>query len=303
MLLVSEASIFKAPGLAGMSVYQENIHKLFAKTSRQLTKAAAKAQPGAIHRMRTSIRRLEAILEELSPDLDRNQRKVLKVLSRLRRRAGRVRDIDVHVAALRSLKLSDEPGRKTQILSKFADLRTARERKLLKVFDEVSIRELRKRLKRAEESLHLGNGFPGPLEIAHGRFVRLANQNETLSENSLHQYRIQGKRARYVAELAGDEAQAQAFVTRLKTMQDVLGEWHDWLTLAQAVAKLSNAANSSPLLSALNNIARAKFHEAVHVVAETKRAILDSAPQKKPSTSVSPRRKPVPDQAIATAAA
>ena len=169
-----------------MSVYQENIHKLFAKTSRQLTKAAAKAQPGAIHRMRTSIRRLEAILEELSPDLDRNQRKLLKVLSRLRRRAGRVRDIDVHVAALRSLKLSDEPGRKTQILSKFADLRIARERKLVKLFDNVSIRELRKRLKRAEQSLQISDDFPGPLETAYDSFVRLAKKNETLSEKGLH---------------------------------------------------------------------------------------------------------------------
>jgi CHAD domain-containing protein len=286
-----------------MSVYQENIHKLFAKTSRQLTKAAAKAQPGAIHRMRTSIRRLEAILEELSPHLDRNQRKLLKVLSRLRRRAGRVRDIDVHVAALRSLKLSDEPGRKTQILSKFADLRIARERKLVKLFDEVSIRELRKRLKRAEQSLQVPDDFPGPLETAYDSFVRLAKKNETLSENGLHQYRIQGKRARYVAELAGNEAQARAFVSRLKTMQDVLGEWHDWLTLAQAVAKLTNSANNSPLLAALNNITRAKFHEAVRVVAETKRAILTSDPQKNLNTSVSPRRDPVRDRAIATAAA
>ena len=227
-----------------MSVYQENIHKLFAKTSRQLTKAAAKAQPGAIHRMRRSIRRLEVILEELSPHLDRNQRKLLKVLSRLRRRAGRVRDIDVHVAALRSLKLSDEPGRKTQILSKFADLRIARERKLVKLFNEVSIREVRKRLKRAEQSLQISDDFPGALETAYDSFVRLAKKNETLSENGLHQYRIQGKRARYVAELAGNEAQARAFVSRLKTMQDVLGEWHDWLTLAQAVAKLTNSANN-----------------------------------------------------------
>jgi len=39
------------------------------------------------------------------------------------------------------------------------------------------------------------------------------------------------------------------------------------------------------------------------VVAETKRAILASDPQKKLNTSVSPRRDPVPYRAIATAAA
>jgi CHAD domain-containing protein len=287
-----------------MSVYQENIHKLFVKTYRQLTKAATNAQAGNIHRMRTSMRRLEAVLEELSPELDRNQRKLLKVLARLRRRAGKVRDIDVHVAALRTLKLSDEPGRKTQILSKFADLRIARERKLSKVFDEMPMREIRKRLRRAEANFQLGDRFPGAFQLAYASFIRLTHDHEDLQESDLHAYRIRGKRARYVAELASNETEAKAFVDALKNMQDVLGDWHDWLTLSQAVAKLSNSSSNSPLLSALNNIARAKFHEAVRVVAETKRIILASAPPTmKPRASLAPRQKMIPARSLVTAAA
>jgi CHAD domain-containing protein len=287
-----------------MSVYQENIHKLFVKASRQLTKSAAKGQPRNVHRLRTSIRRLEAILEELSPEMSRNQRKLLKLLVRLRRRAGKVRDIDVHVAALRSLKVSDEPGRKTQILSTLADLRSAREKKLLKVFDQLSVREIRKRLKRAERDLKLPDDFPSPLTVASHSFARLAAENQTLTEASLHHYRIRGKRARYVAELAGDDLAAQAFVKQLKRMQDVLGEWHDWLTLTESVAELTMTGNNSPLIAALKNITRAKFHEAINVVAETKIALSPGTEEaRKPLSSVMSERKEFSNQALATAAA
>lgn len=285
-----------------MSVCQRNIHNLFAKTTRQLAKSAAKVQPRNVHRLRTSIRRLEAILEELSPELNRNQRKVVRLLARLRRCAGKVRDIDVLVAALRSLRVSDQPGRKTQILSTLADLRIAREEKFLKVFNRVSVRETRERLKRAESDLHLPDNFPGPLALASRNFARLATEHQTLTEDSLHQYRIRGKRVRYLAELAGDDPEAQVFVHHLKSMQDVLGEWHDWLTLAQFVAKLTNSSTNSPLLSALNNITRAKFHEAIHAVAETKKTLAGNSQERKQPSSGSPGRRRGSARALAAAA-
>ena len=40
-----------------------------------------------------------------APKLDRNQKKLLKLLSRIRKRAGKVRDLDVQLAALRSVKI------------------------------------------------------------------------------------------------------------------------------------------------------------------------------------------------------
>ena len=287
-----------------MSVYQKNIHNLFVRTARQVSKTAAKTEPRNVHQLRTSIRRLEAVLEEVSPELDNNQRKLLKILGRLRRRAGRVRDIDVHIAALRNLKVSEEPGRKTQIISTFAGFRATREKKLLKMFTQASLREIRKRLKRAEHDLHLADDFPGPLALASRTFAAAIDQNKPLNEETLHQYRIRGKRARYVAELAGEDPHAQAFVSRLKHMQDVLGEWHDWLTLAREVAKIVNGANNSPLLSALNNISRAKFHDAIQVVGETKTTVLAGPTQrrKRPS-SASHDGRPRSARAIATVAA
>lgn len=256
-----------------MSVYQEKINRLFSKLERQLVKSASKPLPGNVHRLRTALRRVEAVLIELSPELDRNQRKLLKLLTRLRRRAGKVRDVDVQVTALRALKVSDEPGRKTQILASLANQRASREKRFVKLLDRESLQELRKRLKRAQRTaLHIS--APNPLVPATRIFETLARENQTLNETSLHQYRINGKRARYIAELADDEPDAQRFVGHLKQMQDVLGEWHDWLTLSQTVLRLDDSGRNSPLSAALSNITRAKFQEALQAVSTTKAALL-----------------------------
>ncbi len=290
-----------------MSVYQKQIHNLLSKTERQLTRAASNPQPRNVHRLRTSIRRVEAVLEELIPDLDRNQRKVLKLLSRLRRRAGRVRDLDVQIVALRNLKVSDIPGHKAEILSSFSQLRLAREEKLRKALDRSTVLELRKRLKRVDRNLSalIHEDFLPPLRLALRMFERLAAKNQTLSETSLHQYRIEGKRARYIAELAGDLPEAQTFVAHLKRMQDVLGEWHDWLTLAESVGQMSASSGNSPLLAALQNIARAKFREAIQAVSATRLAILPQTVRsgKAESSVTSPQsRRPVSGQALAAKA-
>src|SRR5205814_5171230 len=48
-----------------------------------------------VHRFRTNSRRIEAMLPPLSLDSGRNGRSFLKQLSKLRKQAGKVRDMDV----------------------------------------------------------------------------------------------------------------------------------------------------------------------------------------------------------------
>jgi CHAD domain-containing protein len=284
-----------------MSVYQETIHSLFSKLERQLVKSASKPLPRNVHRLRTSIRRVEAVLMELPPELDRNQRKLLKLLTRLRRRAGKIRDVDVQVTALRALKVSDEPGRKTQILASLADLRASREKRFVKLLDRETVQGVLRRLSRAERTT-IRIDAPDPLVLATSIFDTLAMENQTLNEASLHQYRINGKRARYIAELAGDEPNAQRFVAHLKQMQDVLGEWHDWLTLSQTVARISDSGRNSPLTAALNNITRAKFQEALQAVSTAKAALLPRVAEPKPSVAATVRKKSVSAEPRAVAA-
>jgi CHAD domain-containing protein len=286
-----------------MSVYQKQISSLFTKATRQIAKTASKPLPRNVHRLRTAIRRVEAVLLELSPELDRNQRKLLKLLTRLRRRAGKVRDIDVQITALRALKVSDAPGRKRRMLDALADLRVIREKKFRKALNSATVEEIRKRLNRIDCEQLIENA-PNPLMLASRIFDRVTRENQTLNEASLHQHRINGKRARYIAELAGDAPEAQRFVAYLKQMQDVLGEWHDWLTLSNTVARLTDSGENSPLVSALRNITRAKFREALQAVAATRLALAPrmAASKRVIAATVAPKSVSVETQATAAVA-
>jgi CHAD domain-containing protein len=271
-----------------MPAGNESIHQLFRKLSRQLARAASKAQPENVHAFRTAARRVEAVLSELKPTPDKNQRRLLKRLTRLRRRAGRVRDLDVQIAALRGLKFSEHPGQKTQLLRMLAEMRTRREKKLLKSLDQETVREVARRLKRAEAGLSIPQ--EGFLDLTSRMASRFAKDSTPISEEVLHQYRIAGKRIRYVAELAADSPEAQHIVARLKRMQDALGEWHDWLSLSETVAHIAVNGSNAALLAALQNITRSKFRDAVNAVSET-RAALARKPADAPAQTV-PRHGP-----------
>lgn len=280
-----------------MAVDQEQISTLFRKLERELTKLSSKPQPRAVHQFRTSTRRVEAVLEELLPEPDRNLRKLIKQLGKLRKRAGQVRDIDVQITNLRNLKVSEEPRRKAEVLRSLADIRSRREQKLLDSLDKGKEREIRKRLKRAAASLTLPD--TDLVVLAKRKFEELVREHSTVNEEVLHQYRIKGKRIRYIAEVAGDSPEAKRIVQELKRMQDAIGEWHDWLTLSERADKSWTDGRPSALLSALKNITRAKYRDACRMVAATKSALLE---QEAIKSTVTSRRKPVASSSAAAAA-
>ena len=126
---------------------------VFQKLEQDLVKLCSKPRAENVHRFRTGTRRLQILLGELSPKLDRNQKKLLKMLGRIRKRAGKVRDLDVQLAALRALKMPREPRRKTQLVNRLIELRSQQEKKLRKAVEEDTVHEIRKRLKRASKRL------------------------------------------------------------------------------------------------------------------------------------------------------
>src|ERR1700674_4641744 len=100
-----------------MSIAPKRSRAVFQKLERDLVKLSSKSQAESVHRFRTGTRRLQILLGDLSPKLDRSEKKLLKQLGRIRKRAGKVRDLDVQLAALRSLKIPRESRRKTQMMN------------------------------------------------------------------------------------------------------------------------------------------------------------------------------------------
>ena len=121
----------------------------FQRLSRELTKLAKRPAPESVHKFRTHGRRVEALLSEVVPELTRNDKKLLKLLGRLRKKAGRVRDLDVQIALLRNLKIPQGNGHKAQFTEALIQDRAQREKKLAKAFTRETVDEIRKRLKRA----------------------------------------------------------------------------------------------------------------------------------------------------------
>jgi CHAD domain-containing protein len=76
-----------------------------------LAKAPKNPAPEKIHDLRTSARRLEATVEALGLDSKRREKRLLRDLAQVRKRAGKVRDLDVftgHLLGLPQMKNETE---------------------------------------------------------------------------------------------------------------------------------------------------------------------------------------------------
>jgi CHAD domain-containing protein len=283
-----------------MPVNQQQSRDVFQKLGRQLTKAAKKTSPENVHKLRTNSRRVETVLDRLVPAPDRSTKNLVKVLSKLRKKAGKVRDLDVQTAALRGLKISPS-AQKTQLLRSLCSKREQREKKLSKSLDKQTVRDLGQRLKRAARRIEIPEGME-PLSAALQEFAKLGQDRAPLSAEKLHQYRITGKQARYVAEMAERNPEAEPVIDQLKRMQDVIGDWHDWLTLTERAEKLFGGVKSSPLVAAMRNLTRAKFRQGVDAVAEAKNALAGEKIGLIPASRKSSRKTPAQTASRAAAA-
>src|SRR5712671_5952041 len=198
--LFADKPVFSSPILIlFMSVAPKRSSAVFRKLEQDLAKLSSELEARNVHRLRTGTRRLQILLNDLSPELDRSQKKLLKLLGRLRKRAGKVRDLDVQLAALRSLKIPREPRRKTQLMNELIEIRGRQEKKLRKAVDDDTVREIRKRLKRAGKDFD-PQASRDPLAVAKEMLDRINPEGRPLTEELLHQYRIVTKGSRYAAE-------------------------------------------------------------------------------------------------------
>jgi CHAD domain-containing protein len=254
-----------------MNVAPEHTQQVFKKLERDLLRLASKQTPERVHKLRTGTRRVETLLKELTPERSRNEKKLLKLLGAIRKRAGKVRDLDVQLAALRSLKIPQQPRRKTQLTQELIELRAEQENKLTKTLTKATVREIRKRLRRTASDW-TPEASRDPLAVAKQMLEPVANPKAPLTEDVLHRYRILGKRARYAAEFAPASPEVERFMTQLKRVQDAVGHWHDWLTLTQTAAKRLGDVHESPLVAVLHNVTGAKFRNAVAALPKVRAA-------------------------------
>jgi CHAD domain-containing protein len=263
----------------------QQVKLVFDRMNRQISRVAKDTKPENVHRFRTNSRRIEVLVDQFSSE-NGNKRKLLKRLSKLRRKAGKVRDLDVQIAFLKELKVPDRQNHRAQLLDALQKDQERRSKRLAKSFAREELLKLRKWLRKTQAEVDFA-GFD-PLKLA---FARLPKPGETpLTEKVLHACRISAKHARYLAELDSESPVAKRFVEELKRAQDEIGHWHDVLKLTERAEKLFGGLRQSSLVSALQNINRARFRRASSALQTALRAVSELQQNRPPQ----PRLQPAP---------
>jgi len=262
----------------------ENVRRLRKKLRENLAKCADDPDVDPVHDTRTGTRRMQATLEDLVRETSAGILKeepgkepvreaaiaAMKVLKKIRREAGPVRDLDVHrkllekvtkraqvkvaeeaaapeagnAVAARDVEISALVPHPTALEQQAGDLdawlKHRRSELAAGLRGQASdlVEKLDKRMEEVEQALRTRRSRAGrkkpPGVVALDSFARLASEMQMLDATNLHDFRKGAKKARYVAELAarGDTQAAQVGET-LKKLQDEIGDWHDWLVLAE----------------------------------------------------------------------
>jgi CHAD domain-containing protein len=251
-----------------------------------LEKLSARAGVEDVHHLRTTVRRLEVELGEppaAGPDKKRD--KIARSLQSLRRQAGKVRDLDVHLGLLAPPLLPTHPHDRSQDKLRRI-LQDKRARNLGKLHARIakSAPLLESRLPaRIEQAPHAESSAPNAIQqTARARQQFLQRTTEIPADvQPLHQLRIQTRKLRYALEplQACQEVQAEAaaLVAQFKQVQDAIGVWHDWATLEQLAARHLNPAHSGPLCHALHARCQREYRRARRIVQSVRHRITQAS--------------------------
>ena len=80
-----------------MTLTEARFKALTGELSTAVAKLKGDASVKVVHRLRTTTRRMESLIEYLHPKLTRKQSDAMQELGALRKRAGKVRDLDIQM--------------------------------------------------------------------------------------------------------------------------------------------------------------------------------------------------------------
>jgi CHAD domain-containing protein len=232
----------------------------------------------AVHRARVASRRFLAAGELWASQAD-GWRSLSEKISRLIRKLGRVRNLDVSLSLLRKGPAGDRKARK-ELVSIF---KRRRKKELVRLGSWLTLRRV-ERLEDRYRKLKSTVGSapasapPGPPSL-RPYFERLARLAELIgSESDIeagHEARRELRRLRYAHEMLTTEYESSQFsadTERFRSVQQVAGAWHDLCILEELAVKVERKGKTSaslrPLLDRVRGEAKTKLDEFVSALAE-----------------------------------
>lgn len=255
-----------------MTLLQKRITALAADLQKTVFKLERDVSSKDVHRLRTTIRRLESLIRYANPEVGRKQQKAIDELASLRRRAGKVRDLDIQVGLLGAIA-NGSTGKDRRMIADH--LKMKRQRQAIRLTSDVKDLEYKKLFPRlekiSEKSLIAApdQHENAPVDRARSELITLAGKtslHHALKAARLHELRISLKRIRYTAELAEESDAQRQMLEELRPVQDALGEWHDWETLVGTAEKLFKGRINCPLLVEMRSLLSARFSAAMSAV-------------------------------------
>ncbi|MCC7240499.1 MAG: CHAD domain-containing protein [Acidobacteria bacterium] len=213
--------------------------------------AAASGDVASVHRARVASRRLRAVLPVLAEAADSDVLdRARKHVRRITRVLGPIREIDVALVLLDEVGPFSKtaPRALARVRSHLMAERTSRRRAMLEVITPATLRTLEARLHVASRPRPSSSVDEAEVRGARQRAVRRARALIDEAQRAgglyvperLHAVRIAAKKLRYALEVEREltRSRAVARINRLKRLQDVLGEIHDFEILLQHVREV-----------------------------------------------------------------
>lgn len=277
-----------------MALDARELEKRVQKLRKSLKRFSRNPAVDEVHDLRTRTRRVESILHALDMDKAKNEEQILSALKSIRKRAGKVRDMDVLTGYIVGLKVDDDPHCVVRLVHHLGYERHRHAGKLHSLVRQ-NAPELRRRLRSSQKKLGSTleqsakasanlerKGAKADDAPLHAMSVALRLSRELgavprLGSNNLHPYRIQVKRLRYILQMAdSDDGQQKEFIEALKQVQDSIGEWHDWLELSGIANEVLRHQSGCTLLQKIDRRTHEKLSEALRVTEQMRRRYLAS---------------------------
>jgi CHAD domain-containing protein len=212
-----------------------------------------------VHRLRTTTRRIQAQLELLTmlpnlPSHQKQSRKALRLLKKLRRAAGRVRDLDVQRDLIEkeaagnngssTSELRKEAGNLRRTLKYRRDQEAVHLQQVLNQYRAAVTLVFERLLDSLTPAASLALTETRLTNIVREWYTRHTPHSASPDHAQLHEIRKRAKLARYLAESAPESAAiARRLAAHFESLQKAGGDWHDWLLLADlSSAELGPAA-------------------------------------------------------------
>ena len=270
-----------------MTLLEKRMRGLTRDLSGVISKVTGKPAPKNVHRLRTTIRRIESLVSYSHPDLKKKLERSLEKMTDLRKRAGKVRDLDVQIGLLDTLG-NGSTARDRKTLT--AILEKKRERQIKRL--ESTIKKIQEskffsRMERIAVQAGVVKDRPlAPLEEARAQLAVMASDfgaGSAVKPDRLHEARVTLKRIRYLAELAEESAAQKNFIREVKLVQDAVGEWHDWQELTDTAEKRFSDRVNCALLREVHAVLGTRHSSATSAIHNL--FVLALAPGRKPPGS------------------